>query len=225
MRNSLRNYSCGQRETGLNECMNTNEIAEKKQGWIGVDLDGTLAIYDGWKGVNHIGAPVPAMLSRVKLWLSQGKDVRIFTARVDGGTVALNMGNDAGKDFLNIQHVRGIIESWCETHIGQKLPVTNQKDYGMIELWDDRAMQVIPNTGLHIAEATAQLQKELATARESALRDVIQPLIHKWNERYLGLKSIARRANCSNTHCEAETLKGCAKEIQSLIATPGDVRV
>jgi hypothetical protein len=27
-------------------------------GWIGVDLDGTLAHYDGWKGIDHIGEPI-----------------------------------------------------------------------------------------------------------------------------------------------------------------------
>ena len=38
-------------------------------GWIGVDLDGTLAHYDGWKGIEHVGPPIPAMLARVKYWL------------------------------------------------------------------------------------------------------------------------------------------------------------
>lgn len=31
-------------------------------GWIGVDLDGTLAIYDVWRGANHIGEPVPTYM-------------------------------------------------------------------------------------------------------------------------------------------------------------------
>ena len=26
--------------------------------WLGVDLDGTLAHYDGWKGIDHIGMPI-----------------------------------------------------------------------------------------------------------------------------------------------------------------------
>ena len=45
----------------------------QQNGWIGVDLDGTLAHYEGWKGIEHIGAPVPAMLERVKNWLAEGK--------------------------------------------------------------------------------------------------------------------------------------------------------
>lgn len=101
------------------------------QGWIGVDLDGTLADYSDWKGPEHIGPPVEIMVSRVKKWLEQGLDVRIFTARVNGN-------GDAAAP----------IESWCETHIGQKLPITCMKDYGMVQLWDDRCVQIIPNSGL-----------------------------------------------------------------------------
>ena len=33
-------------------------------GWIGVDLDGTLATYEEWRGLEHIGDPVPAMKER-----------------------------------------------------------------------------------------------------------------------------------------------------------------
>jgi hypothetical protein len=116
-------------------------------GWIAVDLDGTLAEYNGWISEEHIGKPVPAMLSRVKGWLDNGMDVRIFTARVDGGEVALSMGNPDGERFRNVQRIRSIIEAWCLEHVGVVLPVTNRKDYGMVQLWDDRCVQVIPNTG------------------------------------------------------------------------------
>lgn len=105
------------------------------KAWIGVDLDGTLAEYHKWISPEHIGKPIPVMVDRVKKWLADGLDVRIFTARVYGGTGA------------NVEHIRGFIERWCLEHIGQVLPVTNEKDYGMVELWDDRAVQVIPNTG------------------------------------------------------------------------------
>lgn len=108
------------------------------QGWIGVDLDGTLAHYDHWRGEDHIGEPITAMLERVKGWLAEGKEVRIFTARVGGG--------------INTSKARTYIEAWCKKHLGRKLPVTHEKDYAMIELWDDRAVQVIPNTGRTIAD-------------------------------------------------------------------------
>lgn len=105
-------------------------------GWYGVDLDGTLAFYDGWKGPGHIGHPIPLMLARVKEWIADGKDVRIFTARVAN----LSLGDEMA--------VRGVIRDWCYKNIGKSLPVTCQKDMGMIVLYDDRCRQVEENTGV-----------------------------------------------------------------------------
>jgi len=116
-------------------------------GWYGVDLDGTLAVYDHWRGEDHIGEPIPAMVERVKRWLAEGRDVRIFTARMDGGTAALALGDPHGELFRNKERIKGFIDAWCIKHLGRTLPVTNAKDYGMIELWDDRCVQVETNTG------------------------------------------------------------------------------
>lgn len=118
---------------GVTANMNNNS------GWIGVDLDGTLAKYHEWVGVEHIGEPVPFMVDQVKEWLLQGKTVKIFTARVHGHGAPLIGGGTV--DALTP------IQEWCKKHIGQVLPVTNVKDYGMIELWDDRAVAVEHNTG------------------------------------------------------------------------------
>jgi hypothetical protein len=105
-------------------------------GWIGVDLDGTLAEYHGWDASNPgIGPPIPAMVERVKQWLVEGKHVKIMTARV-------------GHDHAGMAFVKEDIQQWCEQHIGQRLEVTCIKDFAMIELWDDRAVRVVPNQGV-----------------------------------------------------------------------------
>ena len=98
-------------------------------GWIGVDLDGTIAQYGAWKGPDHIGEPIPAMVERVKKWLAEGIEVRIFTARA------------------SVPEQIPPILDWLRRHVGEELEITNVKDFGMVELWDDRAVQVIPNTG------------------------------------------------------------------------------
>ena len=98
-------------------------------GWIGVDLDGTLAYYDGWKGPDHIGDPIPAMLERVKAWTAKGREVRIFTARAC------------------VPDQVAPVQAWLEKHGIGGLAVTNVKDFGMIELWDDRCVRVLPNLG------------------------------------------------------------------------------
>lgn len=108
-------------------------------GWIGVDLDGTLAHYDGWKGVDKIGEPIMPMVNRVKAMLADGFEIRIFTARMHGHGQPLIGGGTA--DVLTP------IEMWCQEHLGVILPVTNVKDFGMTVLYDDRAVQVETNTG------------------------------------------------------------------------------
>lgn len=121
------------------------------QGWIGVDLDGTLARYaPGDYDPLVVGEPIPLMVERVKKLLARGQRVKIFTARVDGGSTALAMGNAAGVLYRDVERIRKVIQDWCEEHLGVRLEVTNQKDYGMIELWDDRARRVELNTGRFI---------------------------------------------------------------------------
>lgn len=99
--------------------------------WYGVDLDGTLAEYRGWRGVDHIGAPIQPMVDQIKIWRAMGYEVRIMTARVSDGR----------------PETRAAIEAWCRQHLGEVLPITCCKDFDMIELWDDRARRVEFNTG------------------------------------------------------------------------------
>jgi hypothetical protein len=103
-------------------------------GWIGVGLDGVLAFYDGWKGPAHIGEPIQPMIERVKGWLEDGITVKIFTARVTE--------NEAWRETQIM-----LIQDWCEKHLGERLEVTCVKDSACIEIWDDRCVQMIHNTG------------------------------------------------------------------------------
>lgn len=116
-------------------------------GWYGFDLDGTLAVYDGWRGPEHIGEPIPAMVNKVKELLVEGKEVRIFTARVAG----------VREGIAPEQNIT-LIQDWTEKHIGVRLPVTCTKDFGMVCLFDDRAKQVIPNTGLLLEDEYYRLK-------------------------------------------------------------------
>lgn len=55
----------------------------KTPGWVvGVDLDGTLAEYDGWKGFLHIGKPRSAVVDVVREEFARGSRIIIHTARV-----------------------------------------------------------------------------------------------------------------------------------------------
>ena len=108
--------------------------------WIGVDFDGTLAMHS--VSATELGQPIPLMVERVRRWLAEGRDVRIFTSR------AAYIDNSEWSAELQI----GLIQAWCVEHLGVALPVTATKTMDMSEFWDDRAVQVIPNTGLPVMD-------------------------------------------------------------------------
>lgn len=115
--------------------------------WIGLDLDGTLARYDGWRGLDSIGKPIPRMVRRLETWLEAGYQVKIFTARasVPGGVEA--------------------VKAWLEKHGLPELEVTNEKDFNLVEYWDDRAVQVLANRGM------AVLRPAVSSMPKAALLD------------------------------------------------------
>lgn len=122
----------------MSKCKCTNTF-DPTYRWYGVDLDRTLAEYNGECNILFIGKPIPKMVERIKKWLEEGEIVKIVTARV--GERTLKMAD------ANRGEVITAIQEWTKKHIGRALPVTAEKDCGLIELWDDVAVQVEPNTG------------------------------------------------------------------------------
>lgn len=104
-------------------------MPETPRPWIGVDLDGTLAKFCNWRGTSHIGKPVPEMLKRVRQWLDDGYEVKIFTARA------------------SIETFLPAIRKWLKKHKLEHLEITNKLDPYCVEIWDDRGVQVCSNTG------------------------------------------------------------------------------
>ncbi len=90
-------------------------------GFKGVDFDGTLVKED----VTGYNVPVPAMVERVKQWLDEGEEVIIFTAR----------------------GWQKSVEDFCIKYFGRPLPITNIKQRGMAEWYDDRCIAVERDTG------------------------------------------------------------------------------
>lgn len=98
---------------------------------IAVDLDGTLAVHDSGQKFDpeHIGPPVPRMLERVKRWIAEGKEVKIFTARAS--------------DQKNIPPIR----RWLKEHGISDCEITHQKTPDIERFYDDRAVKVYKNKG------------------------------------------------------------------------------
>jgi hypothetical protein len=114
-----------------------NKYHPGESPWIGIDLDGTLAEYHGFKGIDHIGPPIKPTLDFVRWLLEEGWEVRIFTARA---------GPQRG-GAQDIVHAIQAIRAWCMKHLGRELRITAEKDFAMVWLYDDRCTQVIKNLG------------------------------------------------------------------------------
>lgn len=158
------------------------------KGWYGFDLDGTLAVYDKWEGIDHIGEPVKPMVDLIKKFHDEGKVVKILTARVaprpnleviptphpfyadsfegaDDGDVpeyAAKAEFGSGSDrrlALAFYARRGwtahdFISDWCLKNLGFLPEITHEKDHLMLELYDDRVKQVVPNEGVLVEDMT-----------------------------------------------------------------------
>lgn len=121
-------------------------------GWIGVDFDGTLAQYESGQ-FPAAGEPLMPMVERVREMLARGLDVRIVTARAD-----------------HPDHY-GPVYRFCREQFGVALPVTDRKDFQMVELYDDRAVQVVSNDGRTIFDAAvAWVSDNCGTANGFALK-------------------------------------------------------
>jgi hypothetical protein len=89
-----------------------------------VDLDGTIAEYEGWVGEDVIGDPIPGAIEFLLNLKHRGFDIVIFTARA-GTELGINA-----------------IWKWLQDHKLNQLveEVTNVKQYRFSVMIDDRAI-------------------------------------------------------------------------------------
>lgn len=119
---------------------------------IAVDLDGTLAHYDGWKGITHIGHPIESVVAAMKEAKEDGAEIWIFTARVSS--------EEDG------HHAAHYILDWLKTINFVADGITAMKHKFFTEFWDDRAIQVVRNTGEFVINA--ETYRDQADARMNA---------------------------------------------------------
>jgi hypothetical protein len=106
-------------------------------GWVGFDLDGTLAQDDAGGVFNpyFVGEPIPQTVYLMRTFQEAGIKTKIFTARMHV--------NDPEAKQKRIK----VIQDWCEKQGLGRPEVTNVKDTAMRLLFDDRAFHVVRNTG------------------------------------------------------------------------------
>ena len=122
-----------------------------EQKWVGFDLDGTLALYDGWKGDKHIGDPIPKMVALAKGLHSKGVRIKIFTARV----------SPKSWGEANLEDIQDAIWKWCDRNLGFRPEITCEKDRWMLDFYDDRCHEVIKNRGELLSGTIKEARKAI----------------------------------------------------------------
>ncbi len=117
---------------------------------VAVDVDGVLAQYDGWKGVEHIGDPIPGAVEFTKK-LQEIARVVIFTTRVNADPKI--SGRNESVEMLT-QRVKLWLDAhgfaYDEIYVGQGKPLA-------AAYVDDRAVTCCPQDGASDCEYKAAL--------------------------------------------------------------------
>lgn len=137
------------------------KVQAEENGWYGFDLDGTAAEWHGWSPT--IGPPVPRIIAIMKELLAQGKQVKIFTARVAPRVQS---------EEMRLHQVK-LVQDWCLEHVGVVLPVTNEKDFYMVRFYDDRATEVLENVGIPLREIPG-VEECINNWAENRLKEIIR---------------------------------------------------
>lgn len=124
----------------------------KNQKWDGIDFDGTLSYYEKWEGHTKFGPPIKEMCEFVKKEHDNGRNIKIFTARVS----EVSLGGFPREDVVMA------IQDWCENHIGFRPEVTCEKDRWLNKIYDDRAVSVIKNKGIMLNPQDENLEEFLS---------------------------------------------------------------
>lgn len=141
-------------------------LNDKTKPWVGYDFDGTMSYYNANEfSHTEFGNPIKPIIDLVLRDLKRGQHVRVFTARVHPldkcilpneyvGMAQERKNNKATfvsptASLEELDAIAGIVamRRWCIANIGLVLPITNIKDYRMVKLYDDRAVQVVHNEG------------------------------------------------------------------------------
>ena len=107
------------------------------------------------------------MVDLLKSMHEAGKVVKIFTPRItphklEDGTVGesyITVPN--GEGGVTRSYAHQFINDWCHFNLGFIPEIVYQKDHLMLELYDDRVKQVVPNEGLLVEDLYRECGKML----------------------------------------------------------------
>lgn len=126
----------------------------KRRPRICVDLDGVLAKYDGWRGIEHFGEPIPGAIEFTRD-LSQWAEIVIYTARCN-----------KKEDRRPIRELREFVRVWLDGHgfAWDEIYTSQGKPFADAYI-DDRAVSCRPQADGPVAFETAARLAEMLSNR------------------------------------------------------------
>jgi hypothetical protein len=136
------------------------DYMNKSFDWVGFDFDRTLATYTKWSGPAVLGQPITPMVDLL-LETKKHTNVKIFTARIwpvlelipNVRTIWDPRHKTMPERTTGAADACVALQKWCEQHLGFIPNLTCIKDIHCTRLYDDIAVQVIPNTGKIVQHA------------------------------------------------------------------------
>jgi hypothetical protein len=112
---------------------------------VAVDLDATLATYEGWRGIQHIGDPRPGAANFLRR-LREVSRVVVFTTRCKEYPPGTGTERGHEPDRSTVEVLAGHVTGWLDRH---ELPYdevyTGQGKPVFAAIVDDRAVPIPPN--------------------------------------------------------------------------------
>lgn len=134
----------------------------KEKPRVCVDLDGVLAKYDGWKGVEKIGAPLPGALEFMQS-LAEIAEIIIFTSRcsVDKGQRQTGRTSPGQAKIRVIDWLEKNKFPFTDVYVGQGKPLASV-------FIDDRGINCSPQSDPEAFSKTLESTREMLKPRKKA---------------------------------------------------------
>ena len=156
------------------------KATRKERPRVCVDLDGVLAEYTGWQGLDLMGAPLPGAVEFTRR-LSEFAEVVVFTTRCSAEPNREELGEPTRPASDLAPRLLQKVKYWLDKHdfayteiyIGQGKPAASA-------YIDDRAVRCSPQTDPRGFESALARARELCSGRPPAVDPRLQGLLDAW---------------------------------------------
>lgn len=118
---------------------------------VAIDLDGVLAYYNGWKGIDHIGEPTDGALRLCEQLIEDGHEIIVHTVRTNPIINNKELSDVEASNDYHAMWLSNKIYAWLKKHnFPSKITVWDNFGKPQADLYiDDKAFVVLKNRGFN----------------------------------------------------------------------------